>query len=440
MNLKHQLKWENLPFFLLLLLSFYPLMKPALASIGAILFLSTTIIIFRAEARLKFERIGIKSFATNCLFYVLLIISVFYSENLHVGFKALQSSVLIFFFPIAVFYFLPNITNRFIDYFSYGFILSNLIILFYFYNLFVEALTIDRFAHLTEKSFWEQLEKLNLYPYEFVLSKAEKHLTIQYESHKVYLALHFFVTILLAVRLLLKVNRVLIFRIILSLLILVFIAATIYTQSITTVFCLILFIIGFPLAFLRSKIKKIVYCTILLVTGALVLSSGILKTYENKNTTSIIKLFTSINGDLEEEVVDKRIYIYRCAVNLIKKNSFLGYGVGDVQQNLNNCYNENNYKVAEYKSIGSDINSHNYYLNLWLSAGLFCILTFLYLLYHNIKVSILQRNFIYTSFLLFFAISLMTENILVRMSGVFLFTIFNSLFYSSSNLNVKKKV
>ena len=162
------------------------------------------------------------------------------------------------------------------------------------------------------------------------------------------------------------------------------------------------------------------------------------KTYQNKNTVSIVKLFKSISENNIEEGVDKRIYIYSCSIELIKNNILFGYGVGNVQSKLNDCYDENSYIVAEYQSIGSDINSHNYYFNLWLGGGITALLLFMYMLFSNLKIAIEAKSYAYGFFIFIFIVGLLTENILVRMSGVFLFAIHNSLFYSTYMTNAKK--
>lgn len=431
--------FQNIPYFLLFTLSFFPIMKANIASMLGMLYLSTTLLFYWNNFKNRFNKLGLKPLIANCGFYILLVISIVYSNDYFIAFKSLQASLLLLFFPAITLYFLPRIKKSTLEYFSYGFIISVFILLVYFYNLLIEALEVDRIYKLSEKSFLEQLKALNTYPYEFVLSKAYKHLEVLFESHKVYLSLQFLVAIVLSVNLIVKHKVNNLKKVVLTFLILLFMVAIIYTQAITTVLTLFLLIITFPFFYFEGSLKKVVYLSLLIILGFFSLNSGFFKTYSNKNTTSVIKLLKSISENDLEEGTDKRIYIYSCSIQLIKNNVIFGYGVGDVQNELNNCYQENDYVVAEYESVGSNINSHNYYLNLWLAGGIITLLFFLFMLFTNLQIAIKSNSFCYGFFLLIFTIGLLTENILVRMSGVFMFAILNTLFHSLNHLNDQRE-
>ena len=431
--------FQNIPYFLLFTLSFFPIMKANIASMLAMFYLATTLLFYWNNFKNRFNELGLKPLIVNCGFYILLIISIVYSNDYVVAFKTLQASLLLLFFPAITLYFLPRIKKRTMEYFSYGFIISVFVLLLYFFNLLIEALEIDRIYKLSEKGLLEQLKALNTYPYEFVLSKAFKHLDVLFESHKVYLSLQFLVAIVLSINLIVKHNVKRLRKVVLIFLILIFTVAIIYTQAITTVMTLFLLVVTFPFFYFDGSLKKIVYLSLIIIFGIFSLNSGFFETYSNKNTTSIIKLLRSISESDLEEGTDKRIYIYSCSIHLIKNNVIFGYGVGDVQNELNNCYQENDYVVAEYESVGSNINSHNYYINLWLAGGIITLLFFLFMLFTNLQIAIKSNSFCYGSFLLIFAIGLLTENILVRMSGVFLFIILNSLFISINYLNDQRE-
>ncbi len=431
--------FQNIPYFLLFTLSFFPVMKANIASMIAICYLTTTLVFYWNNFKTRFNELGLKPLIANCGFYILLVISIGYSDDYFIAFKTLQASILLLFFPIITLYFLPRIEKKTIEYFSYGFIISVFVLLLYFFNLLVDALEVDRIYKLSEKGFIEQLKALNTYPYEFVLSKAFKHLEVLFESHKVYLSLQFLVAIVLSVNLIVKHKVNNLKKVVLLFLILIFTIAIIYTQAITTVLTLFLLVIMFPFFYFKGSLKKVAYLSLLIIFGFFSLNSGFFKTYSNKNTTSVIKLLRSISENDLEEGTDKRIYIYSCSIHLIKNNVIFGYGVGDVQNELNNCYQENDYVVAEYESVGSNINSHNYYLNLWLAGGIITLLFFLFMLVTNLQIAIKSNSFCYGFFLLIFTIGLLTENILVRMSGVFLFVILNSLFHSINHINDERE-
>lgn len=425
-------KWlVKVPYYLLYLLSFYPIMKEAFASVLAIVFIGLSVIIFYKNFHKRIRKYKFKPLLINCGFYLLLILSLGCSNFSSGSFSVLQSSVLLIIFPVVGFYFFPRIDKDTIKIFSLGFIVANLILIIYFFNVLVEGMAIDRFPGLVNQSISEQVSVLNQFPYEFTLSKAEKHLQLIYEPHKVYLSIHFLVALIFSVDLIFRGNILIINKIILGILSLIFSISIIYTQALTSVFvlCVILFIS--PLFYFQKTVPRIIYTSFFFLIVLFGWFGGLFENYKNKNTSQAYKFIEHIiRISPASESGEKRIYIYDCATDLIKDSFFLGYGVANVQDKLNACYKAKDYVVSEYKSLGSEINTHNYYLHLWLSAGFFCVLLFLILFAHNSFYAVRLKNYTYLFFLFLFMISLLTENILVRMLGVFLFAIINTLFYS----------
>lgn len=431
---------KNIPYIFLFLLSFYPIMKEAIASITVMLFLSSTVILYWSNLKINYKKYGLFPLITISGFYVLILVSILYSEETISGLQRVRSSVLLLLFPFVVIYFLPKVKRATIEIFSYGFIISNLILILYFFNVLVEGLAIDRFYGLLDENLFQQALAINQYPYEFALSKAEKHLEVIYEPHKVYLSIHFLTAIFLSFNLIFSNRTKLIKKMVLGIISFVFFIGILYCQSITTVGAMVIVLLISPFIYFTIFRTKLLYFLFLVIFSSTIWASGFLHTYQNKNTTSIIMFMEHIFSSSKlEDGIDKRVYIYNCAISLIKTSPLIGFGVGDVQKELNKCYDDKNYTVAEHKSIGSDINSHNYYFNLWLSSGLLSVVLFLFFFGYAMTICIRRRQLCYFSFLLLFAISLLTENLLVRMSGVFLFGILNTLFYSYTILDVQNK-
>lgn len=131
---------KKVPYFFLFALSFYPLMRAGMASVTAILFLITTLVLYRNNFKERVRVYGYRPLLVNCGFYILLLLSICFSDDMSAGVKKVQASLLLLFFPVVVIYFLPKIKYRFFEYFSYGFILANLIVLIYFFDILVEGL------------------------------------------------------------------------------------------------------------------------------------------------------------------------------------------------------------------------------------------------------------------------------------------------------------
>lgn len=128
--------------------------------------------------------------------------------------------------------------------------------------------------------------------------------------------------------------------------------------------------------------------------------------------------------------------IYYCSFEKIKQQPILGYGVGDVDAQLQSCYdstftNTDTYKVTSY-------NSHNQYLKIVLSAGFIGLILFLVSMLHLIKVSIEHRSVLYVCFVSFVFLNFCFENILSRHDGVLFFGFFSALFFFTNTQQDEK--
>ncbi|MCF6296513.1 MAG: O-antigen ligase family protein [Flavobacteriaceae bacterium] len=112
-----------------------------------------------------------------------------------------------------------------------------------------------------------------------------------------------------------------------------------------------------------------------------------------------------------------RVHILKCVTGLISKNPIYGYGLGDVQKKLDNCYESENYNFPLNK-----FNSHNQYLFIWLSSGIFGFLIFILFLSYYFKVVITNKDYLMLSILVLYCIVFLFENVLSRQSGVILFS------------------
>lgn len=117
--------------------------------------------------------------------------------------------------------------------------------------------------------------------------------------------------------------------------------------------------------------------------------------------------------------------IYHCSFNLASKNLFFGYGIGDVNDKLNQCYKDeidsNVYQILQY-------NTHNQYMQVMLSSGIVGLVLFLISLFVALKSSYKKHYKLYLLFNILLIICYMTENVLSRHDGVLFYSFFNSIF------------
>jgi len=125
----------------------------------------------------------------------------------------------------------------------------------------------------------------------------------------------------------------------------------------------------------------------------------------------------------------ERILVYKCALLSFIQRPIFGYGIGDVNQVLENCYLQINCAGC----LG--LNSHNQYVNVLLSSGIIGFIVFVGYLIHIFVGAIKNQNQSLFLFIIIFMFSFMFENILSRMWGVSLFILFYCILFYQPTKN-----
>lgn len=128
--------------------------------------------------------------------------------------------------------------------------------------------------------------------------------------------------------------------------------------------------------------------------------------------------------------------IYFCSFNLIQNRWLFGYGIGDVNDQLNACYKKeidtNVYQIKHY-------NTHNQYVQMLLSSGIIGLVFFIVSIIVAIRHSYKNDLKLFLLFNLLLSICFFTENILSRHDGILFYAFFNSIFMFYSGLNKTKQ-
>jgi hypothetical protein len=123
--------------------------------------------------------------------------------------------------------------------------------------------------------------------------------------------------------------------------------------------------------------------------------------------------------------------IFLCSYYTIKQAPLLGYGIGDADDKLQECYDKNFTDTDTYKVI--HYNSHNEYIFVILISGLIGFFVFSFSFFKQIMIALRSRNLIYLSFLCYILMNFCFENILSRHDGVLFFSFFNSILFFQKN-------
>lgn len=130
--------------------------------------------------------------------------------------------------------------------------------------------------------------------------------------------------------------------------------------------------------------------------------------------------------------INLRVAQLLCSKNIILDNWLLGVGVGDTQDQLNNCYCKNNWSPALYER---NYNAHNQYLQTFIGTGIIGLLLFLGILFIPLWYSIKSRNVVLTILIFLFSFCCITESMLEKNKGIIFYTFFSLVLLAKSNQN-----
>ncbi len=120
-----------------------------------------------------------------------------------------------------------------------------------------------------------------------------------------------------------------------------------------------------------------------------------------------------------------RLGCYYCSLEIFKEHPVIGVGVGDIQNDLNNCYAS---KIGASIYTWRDYNSHNQYLFYLASCGLIGLGLFLFSIFYNFNGSFSLKDPFLNFFIIYIGLIFLTENFICRNDGNMLYSLFIALF------------
>jgi O-antigen ligase len=119
-----------------------------------------------------------------------------------------------------------------------------------------------------------------------------------------------------------------------------------------------------------------------------------------------------------------RLYQWKYTILAIKSNPLFGTGTGDAQDILQSIYKENNFTIG----YENELNPHNQYLQITLELGIVGLLLIILNLAVPIYFAYQEGIWIYIVFIVIYAIGFLTESMLELNKGIVFYSFFNSLF------------
>ena len=122
-----------------------------------------------------------------------------------------------------------------------------------------------------------------------------------------------------------------------------------------------------------------------------------------------------------------RYTICYCSLQTIAESNFIGIDNSLIQSKLNTCYEQ--YGFDELSK--NKLNSHNQYLDFFLKGGFILFMTFVATLIIKLRNAYQTKNYLFFSITLLFAFSFLTENVLVRQYGIYIYLFCDIIFLGS---------
>lgn len=363
--------------------------KPLAIGVFALFALITII-----KNKLKFN---LKFFLINACVSILFLISLLYTENLDTGFKKIEQTASLLVFP---WYFAFLVNSKYKLYGNskvlykllYAFILSAILLNLYYFLYF----------YFTEFTFADVL-----YHYSHLIDDKIEG----YMIHPIYLSMHLCLSLIFLMFIPLKRN-VLNF----------------------TIRGLLVFLIVFFMFLMSKKGPMLAIGLIALFyffkhnKSSLIRGLGVsiiclcvcflfINDRANRNFKELFSIDTVENNVTSTNI---RYSIYKNAIEIFKEEPLIGYGIGDSKNTLF----EKNKETSDLLFAGQ-YNTHNQYLSFLLALGIIgtTIIIICYIIVFKNQKS--KNNYLAIYTIAFYALVMLTENILERQDGVIYFSYFS---------------
>ncbi len=385
----------------IILMAAFPVIPNALKNVGFLALLALSLVKYFTS---KKEKVNTKRFFINASLYFVYLFSLIYTDSFEVAGKKLDTAVAMVVFPL-IFFVLKPFDERKREYYSKKFTQS-----FYFFSIL--------YAILALINFYLQ-DAFRFYPDPWLLRNTMEEMSL-IGLHPIYASLIISLGVLFSFPFFSQGKNHTI-KLLATLLNIPLISVLILLASKGVIIALIIATIAY--LFLNIRKKKVKVISIILIVAGFALSLIYLPSLNHRFKE--LKEVSSLEIKLDKyNSTSIRKGVYYCSVIRVSENWFFGYGIGDVQPALNDCYET----IDDDIFNKFDYNSHNQYLGVLLSTGVLGLLALLLILTSNFYLAITNKDWVFLAVLAFFSIAFLTENILERQAGVILFSFLLSFF------------
>lgn len=197
-------------------------------------------------------------------------------------------------------------------------------------------------------------------------------------------------------------------------------------RSILLAFFVVLIIVV-PIFFFKTTKDTLKYFVLLvpvLVVGVFFVRNSI--DIGHRVLENVVVDLGVVKGNVQDNIeqIEPRAERWKLGIDLVKQKPLLGHGTGSELPLLKEEYLKKKLMISYYENF----NSHNGYLSILIKHGITGLIVFLFAFFYYVRLAIVNRSFIYFSFLLTLLVFLLVENVLDRQVGIFFFALLNTLF------------
>ncbi len=404
---------KNLPFYGLIILSFFPLLNIKGVSISIIFFSLFSLIYLFSDLKNRWSP-DIKNFIYISIPFGLYIIGLSYTSDIQQGFKTIETGLPLFVFPFLYFIILGKkyiidlqMKNKLLN----SFILSSslFILLILIYLTYNGALS----SFFNEEMFLKTTQNKGR---DLIRSSIQN--TPFFGEHPTYFGLISIFTLLLSVFQLSKKPKRYIFTIVLG------VTGIFVSGSKMSIITFIILTIIFLFTFTKSKKNKLIT-----IFSFIFFITFIFTTFPSLSVRFNQVLHTKFEAPkgLRYNSTNVRTAVYLCTFDNIKTAPIWGHGTGGYREGMRNCFKQ--FDTNVFKKDNYYYNSHNQYLSFILSNGIIGFLFIILWIIIIFHISIINNDQLLLFSMIIFVIMFFTENLLERQTGNVMFSFLVFMLY-----------
>lgn len=353
--------------------------------------------------------------------FVFIFISILYSDNQKSGLKMLEIMSANMIIPISFSLCSSQINNKLIENVKNIFLFS--VFTFFIYILFkcgtnLNELTVD-LSKEELRDYGLSLKTLTAEQINNVKTNRFRGFVISiFKTHTTYAGTYAIIAIYLLIE---KLNKSNLLKKRLA-----FIMGCVFFLAMLLLFAtrapLALLVIGLIIISILKKRVKLGYWLIpIFVIASSVLVIPSLNSRVSEVVNNKLELPKKGNDVTSFNSINVRLGCYYCANQVFISSPLYGTGLGDLQDDLDKCYNE---KIGASIYTWTKYNTHNQYLFFAGAGGVLALIAFLFFLLKSTIDSFIKKDYFLLYLSIIFMGLFMTENMLCRSDGIMTFCLF----------------